>query len=125
MAPVAKRLTIDSTGSTSSSGTGAAAGRSVKSPRSVAMFRLCSSTARVYSLKIRYCPLRVACWSFWTVSGLNRWNSPSRRHWYSPPQSSSAGPTGRSGKARSCRRRASSAMTSRPIPLTRESVPVK
>ena len=32
--------------------------------------------------------LRVACCSRNTVSGLNRWGSPSRRHWYSPPVSS-------------------------------------
>ena len=33
------------------------------------------------------------------MSGLTMWCSPSRRHWYSPPQSRSGSPTGRSGKA--------------------------
>ena len=52
--------------------------------------RFWSSTSFEYSLKIEYCPLRVECCSLKTVSGLNRWNSPSRRHWYSPPHSRSA-----------------------------------
>ncbi|CPB28295.1 Uncharacterised protein [Mycobacterium tuberculosis] len=43
----------------------------------------------MYSLKILYWPVRVECCSLNTVSGLNRWYSPSRRHWYSPPTSSS------------------------------------
>ena len=69
-------------------GTAGPAGFRRKSPRSVARCSFCRSTALVYSLKIEYCPLRVACCSLKTVSGLNRWYSPSRRHWYSPPVSS-------------------------------------
>src|SRR2546422_2170009 len=57
------------------------------------------------------------------MSGLTMWCSPSRRHWYSPPQGRSAAPTGRSGKACACRRLASSAMTSIPMPDTRDAVP--
>ena len=72
IAPVAKRFTIASTGSTSSSGTFCPAGFRRNSPRSVARCSFCTSTARVYSLKIVYCPLRVACCSLNTVSGLNR-----------------------------------------------------
>ena len=55
----------------------------------MASFSAWSSTAAVYSLKMAYCLERVACWSLKTVFGLNRWYSPSRRHWYSPPTSSS------------------------------------
>src|SRR3970282_966201 len=99
MAPVANRLTIDSIGSTSSRGIGVPANLKSKSPRRVQRFWFWLSTRSVYSLKILYWPLRVACWSLNTVSGLKRWYSPSRRHWYSPPQSSSGFPTGRSGKA--------------------------
>ena len=48
---------------------------------------------------------RVACWSLNTVSGLKRWYSPSRRHWYSPPPSSSrcARSVGRGVVGRRCR----------------------
>ncbi len=66
-------------------------------PRSVASSWLWSSTAFEYSLKTLYCPLRVACCSLNTVCGLNRWYSPSRRHWYSPPVSSASILTGRFG----------------------------
>ena len=99
IAPVAKRLTIASTGSTSSSGIGPLPTRRLElsRPRSVASSWLWSSTAFEYSLKISYCPLRVACCSLNTVSGLNRWYSPSRRHWYSPPGSSASSLTGRVG----------------------------
>jgi hypothetical protein len=82
IAPVAKRLTICSTGSTSAIGTGVVAGRSSSSPRRVANRRVWSSTALVYSLKIAYCPVRVACWSLKTVSGVNRCVSAPRRHRY-------------------------------------------
>ena len=58
------------------------------SPRSVISRRDWSSTRLVYSLKISYRRLRVACCSLKTASGLNRCGSPSRRHWYSPPVSS-------------------------------------
>ncbi len=54
IAPVAKRLTIRSTGSTSSSGIGSEAGFSRSRPRSVARCVLWSSTSFVYSLKIAY-----------------------------------------------------------------------
>ena len=47
IAPVAKRFMIDSTGSTSSIGMGAAAARSAMSPRSVASCWLWSSQMRV------------------------------------------------------------------------------
>ena len=50
IAPVAKRLRIASTGSTSSMGTGAPMGFSAKSPRNVARRRLWSSQRREYSL---------------------------------------------------------------------------
>ena len=81
IAPVENRLTISLTGSTSSIGTG---GRTpslnFSSPRSEAIRSLWSSISPVYSLKMEYCPVRVECWSLNTVSGLNRWYSPSRRH---------------------------------------------
>ena len=56
-------------------------------PRSVTSLADWSSTSAVYSLKISYRRVRVACCSLKTVSGLNRCGSPSRRHWYSPPTS--------------------------------------
>ena len=128
MAPVAKRLMIASTGSTSSMGTGdrvVGVVLNVKRPLNVARWAFWVLTRVVYSLKIAYCFARVACCSLNTVSGLKRWYSPSRRHWYSPPQSSSGSPMGRSGKARWWRRRVSRATTSRPIPPMREAVQVK
>ncbi|CPA52281.1 Uncharacterised protein [Mycobacterium tuberculosis] len=83
-------MTISLAGSTSSSGTGGRTPvRNLSRPRSDAIRSLWSSTRRVYSLKILYWPVRVECCSLNTVSGLNRWYSPSRRHWYSPPTSSS------------------------------------
>ncbi|SKV41848.1 Uncharacterised protein [Mycobacteroides abscessus subsp. abscessus] len=103
IAPVEKRFTISLAGSTSSSGTG---GRTpvlnFSRPRSEAIRSLWSSTSWVYSLNTEYWPVRVECCSLKTVSGLNRWYSPSRRHWYSPPTSSSrcAHSSGRSRKAR-------------------------
>ena len=66
--------------STSATGTGGPAGFSRNMPRSVARFLFWSSTSRVYSLNTAYWPVRVACCSLNTVSGLNRWYSPSRRH---------------------------------------------
>ncbi len=72
IAPVAKRFTIDSTGSTWSIGIGSGAFRISSRPRSVPSLRLWSSTSRVYSWKTAYCPLRVACCSLNTVSGLKR-----------------------------------------------------
>jgi hypothetical protein len=95
MAPVANRRTIDSTGSTSPIGTGGRAAlvpsstpRIRSSPRNVISAAAWSSTSRVYSAKISYRRLRVACWSLNTVSGLNRCGSPSRRQAYSPPDGS-------------------------------------
>ena len=89
MAPVAKRCTIDSTGSTSSSGTGGRTAsspvRSRSRPRKVASRSDWSSTSSLYSLKTSKRLARVACCSLNTVFGLNRWYSPSRRHLYSPP----------------------------------------
>ena len=89
IAPVEKRLTIDSTGSTSSSGIGAPADLKSKSRAAWPAGAPGRRPGSRYSLKIRYWPPRVACCSLNTVSGLNRWYSPSRRHWYSPPQSRS------------------------------------
>src|SRR5674536_128668 len=84
MAPVENRLTISDAGSTSSIGTGGRwPVRNWNNPRSVPSRRDCSSTARVYSLKIVYCLDQVECCSLKTVSGLTRCSSPSRRHWYS------------------------------------------
>ena len=101
MAPVANRLTIDSTGSTSSIGTGLhLSNRNSNRPRSVQSRSFWSSTDRVYFLKMSYRPACVACWSRKTVSGLNRWYSPSRRHWYWPPSRSQTGPTSRLAYAR-------------------------
>ena len=125
IAPVEKRFTIVSTGSTSSIGTGGREPLKRIRPRSVASREPWSSTSRVYSLKIAYCPERVACCSLKTVCGLNRWYSPSRRHWYSPPQSRSASPDMRRGYAFSCRRATSSATTSMPTPPMRDGVHVK
>ena len=51
-----------------------------------------ATTARrpgcVYCWKTSNCRVRVECCSRNTVSGSNRWSSPSRRHWYSPPTAS-------------------------------------
>ena len=93
MAPVEKRFTISETGSTSSMSMGArpepSASLNRNSPRSVSSRSDCSLTRDVYCLNTSYLPSRVACWSRNTVSGSNRWSSPSRRHWYSPPISRS------------------------------------
>src|SRR3954464_14048829 len=96
IAPVANRLTIDSTGSTSSIGTrGPPPSLKLNSPRRVQSLSFCSSTKLVYFRKISYRPVCVECWSRKTVSGLNRWYSPSRRHWYCPPSSRIGGPASR------------------------------
>src|SRR3954471_4364749 len=96
IAPVANRLTIDSIGSTSSIGIGwHLLSLKSKRPRSVQSRSFWSSTACEYFLKMSKRPDWVACWSRKTVSGLNRWYSPSRRHWYWPPSSRSVGPTSR------------------------------
>ena len=132
IAPVENRRTMAETGSTSSTGIGGRApGASTPliriSPRSVMSFAAWSSTRDVYSLKISYRRLRVACCSLNTVCGLNRCGSPSRRHWYSPPVSSRrcAGCTPPGGKARASRRLVSAASTSKPTPPSREVVPSK
>ena len=53
IAPVANRLTIDSTGSTSSIGTGVAGSNlNAKRPRRVQSRSFCSSTSLVYFLKM-------------------------------------------------------------------------
>ena len=87
IAPVAKRLTMASAGSTSSSGTGVLGRLELEQPAQRA--ERCgsgrSTSSRELAVDSRSCPLRVACCSLATVSGLNRWCSPSRRHWYSPP----------------------------------------
>src|SRR5674536_408318 len=76
MAPVENRLTISDAGSTSSIGTGGRwPVRNWNNPRSVPSRRDCSSTARVYSLKIVYCLDQVECCSLKTVSGLTRCSS--------------------------------------------------
>ncbi len=73
-------------GSTSSSGTGGRVPvRSWNMPRSVIRSFDCASTMDVYSRKMSYRRVRVACCSRKIVSGLNRCGDPSRRHWYSPP----------------------------------------
>ena len=125
MAPVEKRLKIASAGSTSSIGIGAAAGFSSSRPRSVARCRLWSLTSPAYSRYTATWLLRLACCSLKTVSGLNRWYSPSRRHWYSPPESSSSSSRPRSMNARAWRRTTSSATVSMPIPPMRDAVQVK
>ena len=86
MAPVANRLTMLATGSTSSSRTGGprplrcgaseSTPRMRSSPRSVISRRDWSSTSVVYSWKTSYRRLRVACCSLNTVSGPNRCGSP-------------------------------------------------
>src|SRR5271155_5290600 len=82
MAPVANLRTMLAAGSTSFSGTGrgspvsASTPRIRSRPRSVISRRDWSSTSEVYSLKISYRRLRVACCSLKTVSGLNRCGSP-------------------------------------------------
>src|ERR1035437_1237958 len=87
MAPVANLRTMLEIGSTSSTRTGCGAcsrlpasvssstPRMRSSPRSVISRRDWSSTSAVYSLKISYRPLRVACCSLKTASGLNRCGS--------------------------------------------------
>ena len=117
-----------SAGSTSSSGTGSRSPyRSSNSPRRLPASAASASTVAVYLRKTSYCPLRVACWSRNTVSGLNRCTSPSRRHWYSPPTSSRrwVRSAGLAGYARACRAATSAAISSRPIPPIRLLVPVK
>jgi len=128
MAPVEKRARMASIGSTSSMGTGGRAPcRRCMRPRSVASSADWSLTAVVYSLNTSYRLERVACCSLNTVLGLNRWISPSRRHWYSPPTSRSrwASSEGRSRWDIRWRDATSSASTSRPTPPMRETVPVK
>ena len=88
-------------------------------------FAAWSSTSAVYSLKISYRRLRVACCSLNTVSGLNRCGSPSRRHWYSPPISSCRWLSPAPPAAAAARRAASAASTSNPTPDSREAVPAK
>ena len=127
IAPVAKRFTISATGSTSSIGTGGRSGVKSNNPRSVPPSRLSRSTLSVYSSNSSKRRCRVACCSRNTVSGLNRWISPSRRHWYSPPTSSRrcAFAVGTSGYAVACRAAASSASTSSPTPPSRDAVAPK
>ena len=134
MAPVANRRTMLAADSTSSTRTGgvscspaaSSTPRMRSSPRSVISRRDWSSTRLVYSLKISYRRLRVACCSLKTASGLNRCGSPSRRHWYSPPVSSrrksipAPAPV-----AWPVRRLISSASWSKPTPDSREVVPAK
>ena len=121
------RLTISSTGSTSSIGTGSRSGVNRSRPRSVMSRRDCSSTRRVYWRKMSIRPVRVACCSRKTVSGSKRCSSPSRRHWYSPPLVSRwwAAWLPDAGYASACRAATSAAMTSRPMPARRLVVPVK
>ena len=55
------------------------------------------------------------------LSGLNRWNSPSARHWYWPPDGSSVCSARlRSANAAVWRISTSRAITSRPTPPTRD-----
>ena len=128
MAPVLNRLTMDSIGSTSSSGTGGRTPfRNRNRPRSVMSSSDWSSTALEYSRKMSYRRSRVACCSRKTVSGLKRCGGPSRRHWYSPPVCSrsceSTAPS--CGYAWACRSAFSFAMTSMPTPPRIDDVPVK
>ncbi len=96
------------------------------SPRSVISRRDWSSTSVVYSLKISYRRLRVACCSLKTASGLNRCGSSPRRHWYSPPPSSRRKPIpAPAWMARPVRSLISSASWSKLTPDSREVVPAK
>ena len=72
IAPVANRLTIDSTGSTSSIGIGVSGVLELEQAAQRRELRVLVVDERVYSLKIEYWPLRVACCSLKTVSGLKR-----------------------------------------------------
>ena len=89
MAPVLKRLTMASAGSTSSSGTGGPAGFSSMSPRRVARRFSCLLMSALYSPNSLKSFVRQACCSLWIDSGLKRWCSPSWRHLYLPPGSRS------------------------------------
>ena len=125
MAPVLKRLMIEAVLSTSSSGNGVALGTRFISPRSVTSALDWSSTRAVYSLKMSKRFTRVACWSFCTVRGLNRWISPSRRHWYSPLLRSSTRSPCAGSYALACRVRTLVAMCSSVMPPRRELKPGK
>src|ERR1035441_2966435 len=98
MAPDLKRFMMLSTDSTSSMGTGLTFLNSSK-PRSVHQCRCCSLTSVEYSLKTFSLPVRTAVCSLWMVWGLKRWYSPSSRHWYWPPASSTWPLTDRFGNA--------------------------
>ena len=94
MAPVEKRRTIDDTGSTSSSGTGdrpvSSEARRRNSPRKRPQPRrlvVDGPGVLLEDVVARASGSSAAACAPW--SGLKRWNSPSRRHWYSPPTSRS------------------------------------
>ena len=118
---------IDSIGSTSSIGNDGRSELNSNSPRSVISLRDWSSTDAVYCLKMSYRFARVECCSLYTVSGLNRCGSPSRRHWYSPPSSSRrcARSSGRVGFAMRWRAATSAAISDSPMPPSCDTVPVK
>ncbi len=125
IAPVAKRLTISLADSTSSSGTGGAAGLSSNSPRKVMCRRVWSLISLAYSLYVSYLPERVACCSLAITSGVHMWSSPRTRKAYSPPASSMVDSTWSGEKAARCTRTASSATSAKPIPSICVEVPVK
>src|SRR5262249_2256221 len=126
MAPVANRLTISLAGSTSSSGTGVRPSVRISiSPRSAPESATSLSIVDVYCLNTSYWRERVACCSRNTVSGLKRWVSPSRRHWYSPPTSSRrwARSAGLAGYAVACRAAVSVGIRGRAAPADRAAGP--
>ena len=80
IAPVAKRLTMSLAGSTSSSGTGVAAGFSSIRPRMVSSRLLWSLMVWVNSWNVANELPRTACCSLATESGVQACASPRRRN---------------------------------------------
>ena len=128
IAPVENVFMISLAGSTSLIGIGSLTpDLNLNNPRRVARSLACSSTRFVYSLNMSYRFSCVACCNLKIVSGLNRWNSPSRRHWYSPPAIKFRWALweGTFGKAIWCRNLISSASCAYPTPPNLLMVPGK
>ena len=79
MAPVENRLTISLAVSTSSRGTGFAAGRKSNNPRIVLRRWLWSFTALANSAYFAAALPRTACCRLAMVSGVQKWSSPRSR----------------------------------------------
>ena len=123
IAPVEKRLTISRAGSTSSNGIGSSS--NPNSPRNVACRALSSSKCLVYSLNVSKLSFLTARCNETMLSVFHWWYWPCARSWYSPPISSSSGPSSTPPNARQWRSKTSRPSSSSPTPPMREAVPVK